>query len=291
MGDSWWTDRPFRGSEAVRAGHMTKAELRGPRVRRVAPDTYVFASIPDSPRLAIRIATTWAGPDAVITGWSACRWWGCEVLPEPEPPVQLSVPRRHRHPPAGVEARRCSVRAVDVAYHLGERLTSPLRTAYDLACSAPLADAVVAADALGRAWEFGGNALGAFVGLVGPHRNCRRVAQVARLTDPASESPRESRVRLRIVLAGLPVPVCQYVVLDGRRFVARVDLAWPEWKVALEYDGHDHATDDRRGRDVDRADELRRLGWIVITVTSRQFTRPGWIESRVGEELSGRGAL
>ena len=108
--------------------------------------------------------------------------------------------------------------------------------------------------------------------------------------DPASESPRESRVRVRLVLAGLPVPVCQHVVLDGRRFVARVDLAWPEWKVALEYDGHDHTLDDRRGHDVDRLDELRRLGWVVITVTSRQFARPGWIESGVREALVERGA-
>ena len=82
----------------------------------------------------------------------------------------------------------------------------------------------------------------------------------------------------------------QFRVLDGGRLVARVDLAWPEWKVAVEYDGHDHALDDRRGHDVDRIDELRRLGWVVITVTSRQFARPGWIESRVREELAARGA-
>jgi hypothetical protein len=289
--EPWWTDRPFRGSEAVRAGHLTRAELRGPRVRRLAHDTCVFAAVPDSPRLAIRAAFTWAGDDAVITGWSACRWWGCEVLPAPEPPVELSVPRRHRRPPPDVTVRRCRIRAVDLRHRDGVRLTSPLRTAFDLACSESLADAVVAADALGRVWEFAGSGLGDVVGLVGPRRNCRRVHQVARLMDPASESPRESRTRVRIVLAGLPTPVCQYVVLDGRRFVARVDLAWPEWKVALEYDGQDHGRDDRRGRDVDRIDELRRLGWVVIIVTSRQFARPGWIESRVREELAARGAL
>jgi hypothetical protein len=288
--ESWWTDRPFRGSEAVRAGHLTDAELRGPRVRRVAYDTYVFAAVPDSPRLAIRIAATWAGEGAVVTGRSACRWWGCEVLPAPDPAVELSVTRRHRSPPPGVSARRCRIRTVDVRHRHGVRVTSPLRTAYDLACSVPLADAVVAADALGRAWELTGSGLVAIAGLVGPRRDCRRVDRVAQLMDPASESPRESRVRVRIVLAGLPVPVCKYVVLDGRRFVARVDLAWPEWKVALEYDGHDHTLDDRRGHDVDRLDELRRLGWVVITVTSRQFARPGWIESRVREELAARGA-
>jgi very-short-patch-repair endonuclease len=74
-------------------------------------------------------------------------------------------------------------------------------------------------------------------------------------------------------------------VWDGHREVARVDFAWPERKLALEYDGWDHTKDDRRGIDLDRLDDLRRLGWTVIVVTSRQYRRRGWIEARVREEL------
>ena len=72
---------------------------------------------------------------------------------------------------------------------------------------------------------------------------------------------------------------------DGRRHVARVDFAWPERKLALEYDGWKHTEDDRRGLDIDRIDDLRRLGWTVIVVTNLQYRRPGWIEARVREEL------
>ncbi|WP_018334856.1 hypothetical protein [Actinomycetospora chiangmaiensis] len=147
----------------------------------------------------------------------------------------------------------------------------------------------MAADALARAGEFTGTDLSAFAEFAGPRRDCRKVERVVRLVDPRAESPRESRMRVRLALAGLPLPVSQYRVLDGFRFVARVDLGRPEWKVALDYDGRDHAENDRRGRDIDRVDELRKLGWVVITVTARQFHRPGWVQQRVREELVARG--
>jgi hypothetical protein len=62
--------------------------------------------------------------------------------------------------------------------------------------------------------------------------------RVAALADPRAESPPESLVRVLLTLGGLPRPVPQYVILDqGGRFVARVDLAWPEVRLAGEYDG------------------------------------------------------
>ncbi|HEY2195006.1 MAG TPA: hypothetical protein VGH76_22285 [Actinomycetospora sp.] len=287
----WPTDRPFRASEAVRAGLVTWRVLQGPGFRRLAHDTYVAAAVEDSDGLVIRAAVVWGGPTAVVTGWSACRWWGCEVLPRPEPPVELVVAERRQSPPPGWLVRRGRLRNEDVVSHEDLRLTTPLRTAYDLARLAPRDDAVVAGDALARTGGFIGTELERFAVALGTMRGCRRVPAVARLVDPRAESPMETRVRLDVVRAGFPPPVSQHEVWDGPWFVARLDLAWPEWKVALEYDGHDHAADDRRGRDVERIDELRGLGWVVITVTARQyFHTPRWIERRVREELTARGA-
>lgn len=111
---------------------------------------------------------------------------------------------------------------------------------------------------------------------------------MAALLDPRSESPPETRVRLQLIHAGLPRPELQWPVSGAGRD-RRLDLAWPEYGVAVEYDGRDHAVADRRGRDIDRLDELRTQGWIVVVVTSRQLARPMWVPDRVRAALVSRG--
>ncbi len=277
--------RPFRGSEAVAAGRLTRGALRGPRFRKLAADTYVSAGVPDDPRLAVHAAWVRAGAGAVLVGWSACLWWDCDVLPWPPPPVELAAPDRRLRAAPGVRVCRSRVRDEDVVVEDGVRVTSMLRTAYDLVARSDLDTGVVAADGLAHLGKFSAADLLALAEVLGPRRGCRRIGEVAALMDPKAESPQETRVRLRLLRAGLPHPVTQYEVYDGPRSVARVDFAWPEHKLALEYDGWDHTLDDRRGIDIDRIDELRRLGWTVVVVTNRQYRRHGWIEARVREEL------
>ena len=69
----------------------------------------------------------------------------------------------------------------------------------------------------------------------------------------------------------------------------RLDLAWPEFKVAVEYDGHDHAQAVRRGRDLDRLEALRERGWIIIVITAVQLARPDRLSDQVRRALSERG--
>ena len=64
---------------------------------------------------------------------------------------------------------------------------------------------------------------------------------MAALADGLAESQQETRVRLLIGRSRLPAPVAQFRILVEGRFVARVDFAWPEHKVALEYDGLWHS--------------------------------------------------
>ena len=85
-------------------------------------------------------------------------------------------------------------------------------------------------------------------------RDCRHVRRVAALADGLTESPQETRLRLLLRRTGLPDPITQHVVRDGSRFVARVDSAWPEHRLALEYDGARHGDPaqfraDRQRRD------------------------------------------
>jgi very-short-patch-repair endonuclease len=78
--------------------------------------------------------------------------------------------------------------------------------------------------------------------------NLRRVADLA---EPAAESPMESRLRMLLVLGGLPRPKAQVSLHDSQgRFVGRPDLYYPEHRLGVEYDGAVHrvslAEDNRR---------------------------------------------
>lgn len=82
------------------------------------------------------------------------------------------------------------------------------------------------------------------------------------------QSPPESRLRLALVLAGL-APVPQHEVLVDGCSVARVDLAFPAQRIAVEYDGRAvHERADVFASDRRRQNELVRAGWIVLRFTA-----------------------
>ena len=79
----------------------------------------------------------------------------------------------------------------------------------------------------------------------------------------------ESVLRWLIHEAGLPAPVLQHVVQDGNgRFVGQVDLAWPDQRVLVEFDGN--APRERRVfvDDLRRQNSLVLAGWTVLRFTS-----------------------
>jgi hypothetical protein len=85
------------------------------------------------------------------------------------------------------------------------------------------------------------------------------------LADPRAESPMESELRLVVLDAGLPTPALQYEVVDGNGELRRLDLAWPERGVAVEYDGVPwHSGADELRRDRVRQVALQDVGWTVI---------------------------
>jgi hypothetical protein len=88
-------------------------------------------------------------------------------------------------------------------------------------------------------------------------RGSRQAREVAALADGRAESPPETRLRLLVLRAGLPPPVAQFEVRHRGRFVARVDCAYPEHRLAIEYDGLYHAGADQFVRDRRRLNDLR----------------------------------
>lgn len=94
----------------------------------------------------------------------------------------------------------------------------------------------------------------------------------------------ETRLRLLLVLAGLPRPNVQHTVVDERgRMLATVDLAYPRARVAIEYEGAHHFTPLRTIRDARRYTRLVALGWKVYRYVSADvYATP----NRVADEIS-----
>ena len=83
-------------------------------------------------------------------------------------------------------------------------------------------------------------------------------------------SRRESLLRRRIVRAGLPEPEVAFVVRDARLagFEPTVDLAYPRYRIAIEYEGDHHRVPLQFRRDIRRYERLQDVGWVVIRVSA-----------------------
>lgn len=107
------------------------------------------------------------------------------------------------------------------------------------------------------------------------------------VADGRAESPMESEARLVMLDGGLPVPELQYRVVDGNGELRRLDFAWPERRVAAEYDGefwHDDPAAIRRDRR--RQVALQEVGWTVERIVLEDVRRfPVELVARLGAHL------
>ncbi len=243
-------------------------------VRRVLRGVYVASQRQDDLLLRAQAAALILPPHAVVVDRSAAWLWGIDLYPLQEvvPRLDAFVLRGRRR----VERVQASGGERDLADRdlvtlRGVPVTTPLRTALDLACGLRRYEALAALDAFARDHTLTRAQL---IGELPRFRGRRGVVQARRLVqvmDGRVESPGESFTRLALIEAGLPVPELQFwVVAAGLAY--RLDLAYPEAKVAVEYDGvafHSAPSDvesDQRRRDL-----LRELGWTVVVVTRESF--------------------
>src|SRR4029077_1646864 len=95
-----------------------------------------------------------------------------------------------------------------------------------------------------------------------------RLRRLVELAEPAAESPMESRLRMLLVLAGLPRPLVQVELHDSRgRFIGRADLYYPSHRLVIEYDGGSHRhslVEDNR-----RQNRILNAGYLL-----QRFTAP-----------------
>lgn len=271
-------DRPFRGirSREVPATFLALVQCYLPRIR---PGQRFIG------RTAVRL---WALP-------FPHRW-------RPEEPLEVACAHEQSPPRTrGVRGRRLGKERADTWSVRGAPVVDPVSAVFSCAAELTvlqivvLLDAVIstadnypAADSVPRPTVSCGDVehrlaeWGSFAG------SGRVRAAIERMRERV-ESPKETEVRLTIVDAGLPEPVVQFEVRADGMLIARTDLAYPEWRIAIEYEGDGHRVDKGQWRrDVVRQRDLEDLGWAVIRLTQQDLEDPRGFLRRLSRLIDAR---
>lgn len=215
------------------------------------------------------------GPKAALSGRSAAVLWCLDMIVEPER-FEVRVPRtQSRVDRADIEARRTTEHVQVIE---GLRVTGLIGTLRGCAQDRPLNEAVTVVDSALRRRLTRPSAL-THGGALG-----RAIA----LADPLSGSLLESALRVLLMEAGLPAPRTQYVIRDGRSFIARVDFCWPDHGLIVESDGRRwHDPEDVRTFDRKRANACAQRGWRLLRFTWAEVLHdPAYVIASVRAALS-----
>lgn len=260
-------DEPFIGSEALALGWLSRYELRR-YYRAIMPNICLHNRVDASLRHRITAPHLWSRGEAIVSGLSASAIHGSKWIDDDEP-VELIWP--NARPPKGVITRDELLLDNEVRRFGDLIVTTPERTAFDLGRRGRLDDAVARLDALARATQL---KICDVEELAARHRHTRGLRQLEKaldLVDAGAESPRETWLRLMLIRDGYRRPRTQIPVwsLDGRRRYY-LDMGWEDIMLAAEYDGdHHRTTRELFAYEIERAEDLRELGWLVVRVAAR----------------------
>lgn len=264
----------------IRRGRRDAPDLARPfhGVRTLAaPETFSATVSSAAPRLR---------PGQRLSGRTALRHWGLPVADRwhPGEPLEIAVPT-DRTPPraAGVRGTRLARGRAKTWRVNGIPVVDPVAAVFTSASQLDLVGAVVLLDALlatsdnypglrpGRPTVSAFDIAARLVSW-GPFPGCATIRAALSHARGEVESPKETETRMLITSAGLPEPVIQHEVRADGRLIARSDLAYPELRIAIEYEGDGHRTDQHQWRtDIRRQRELEGRGWIVIRLTQHDL--------------------
>ena len=279
---------PFTRAQLIAQG-MALSLLRRRDFQQVVTGVWVHRNGIDDLTL-IRAALALHPEDAFASHLSAAKVLGLPVPDHPFAHVTVGKPEDRRYraeikPHVTQRARR-------VIVVRGIRTTDPIATFIDCAGSLSLVELVVLGDALVRRYDVTAEELleacqasdDYYAGLA------RRAAEYVR---DGVDSPMETRLRMLIVLAGLPEPRVNFTVYnsDGS-WRRRFDLYYPEARLIIEYDGRQHAASAAQWQsDLERREEFDDEDYRIIVVTAKGvFVEPDRTLRRVRRQLVLRGA-
>jgi len=271
----------FSQHQALGCG-MTKQvlhrRLAAGRVQQIQPRVYVVAGAPETWHQRLLAACLAAGPTAAASHRSAGLLWG---LLDGDQPVEVTVPlRRAPRLRDTVVHRSTDLTADQVVRRRGIPVTNPLRTMVDIGAVLGPEEVEAALDRGLVAHRFSVAAVEhALRQLARSGRSgcgvLRRVLDDRALGDQRPDSLLEAHMARLLRDADLPPGRFQHVVRDAEgRFVAKVDFAYPDMRLAIEVDGWlSHGSRPAFHADRRRGNELVSVGWTVLRFTWDDIVR------------------
>jgi hypothetical protein len=280
----------FRTSDIANLG-ITTAQLRawldGNAVRRVLHGIFVRSDLPDTQELRLECAALVLPEHTVIADRSAAWLHGidcfdhADLVTAPRLEVVSIDGHQPQRRPELLGGKR-ELRPDDICEIGGLRVTTPLRTACDVASLHGRRRALGVLDAFRREFGLEVEDFMRLLPRLAKRRGVIQVRELVPLSSPLPESMPESWIRMTIIDEQLPAPKPQVWVFVSGYGQVRLDLAYAELKIAVEYDGEEfHSSDEDQAADSARREALRRAGWIVIVVRKDGFSgasRDKWIQ-------------
>lgn len=243
-------------------------------------------------RVQARAVLRKARSDGVLSHVSALAELGAPFWELPLEEVHLTrFDQRAGRREAGVCQHRGRLLVGDLTRRNGLMVTSPVRTALDIMATTDTEHGLVVGCSMVRKGLCTVPQLSHAYGAIDPRAHSLGTRVVLGLIDPRLESVGEVRTAFHCWAQGLPRAVPQFEVWENGRLIARLDLAWPEQRVWIEFDGRSkyvellrdgETTVDAVLREKHREDAVRRLtGWICIRVTWADLYDPERLARRI----------
>ena len=200
------------------------------------------------------------------------------------------LPRRVLPQRTGITVHARALSDGDVVEGRGLRLTSGAQTFLDMAALLAPQHLLALGDALLRREAMDPAALAHRLSRADRTRGVARARALAPQLTGLAGSHQESFMRYWLLASDLPDPEVQIPVHDRwGRDVAHADLRYEAWKVALEYEGRQHAERGQFGRDIERYSLMGADGWLVLRFAARHAGSPMVIVDRTRRALLSRG--
>lgn len=287
---SGFDDQPFTAAMAREAGitrNCLHKMVASGELRKVLSHVYVAVSAKDYLDLRVAAAALVLPDHAVVVDRSAAWLHDVDILDFVEldlvPELDaVSIGGKEPSRRDGIFGGKRDLSADDVmTLHPGVRVTTPARTACDVACLLGRYRAIATLDEFRRKHHLSIADLTAQLPRFRGRRGVIQLRELVPLSTDRADSQAESWTRLMIRDACLPVPEAQVDVVVPGWDQARLENAYPHLRVAVEYDGEaDHTSTDDRERDETRRAALVEAGWIILVLRKGDFTatrRAQWL--------------